>query len=94
MATKIRLELDRAGVRQAALTSPEVRTALRKIGQATLSRAQALDAGVGRDSAKSRFELAQGGRSRARVYVRAEGPAAAAREAKYRILGRSLGGAR
>lgn len=83
--TSVRIELNRAGVRAAALTSPEVRAELRRIAEATAGRA--------RGQCDNDIEVVEGGQSRARAYVRMLGPDAAAREAKHRILGRSLGGA-
>lgn len=91
--TSFRIDLDRAGVREAALTSPEVRAALRTFADNIAARATAIDAGEGVTSKPSEIDVEEGGTSRARVYVRAIGAAAAAREAKYRILGRALDGA-
>lgn len=80
--TTVRIELNRDGVRQAALTSPEVRAELARIGEATASRA--------RSQTNNEVEVVEGGKGRARVYVRMLGADAAALEAKERILGRSL----
>lgn len=85
-----RIELNRPGVREAALRSPEIRGALRRVAEETASRARTIDASVGVRSPKSEIVVSEGGNVRARAYVRAVGPAAAAREAKYRVLGRSL----
>ena len=90
--TSFRLELDRAGVREAALTSPEIRAELRRIAEGVADRARSIGAGEGVTSHPSEIEVGEGGTTRGRAYVRAVGDAAAAREAKYRILGRALGG--
>lgn len=89
---RIRVEMDREGVRHAALTSPEVRAAVRAKAEEIASRARTIDSATGVSSPKSDIVVTDGGRSRARAYIRAVGPAAAAREAKYRVLGRSLAG--
>ena len=90
--TSFRIELDRAGVREAALSSPEVRAALRTIADGIAERARGIDAGEGVTSHQSEITVSEGGTNRARAYVHANGAAAAAREAKYRILGRALDG--
>jgi len=90
--TSFRINLDRAGVREAALTSPEVRAALRTVADEIADRARSIDAAEGVTSKPSEITVSEGGTSRARAYIHAEGAAAAAREAKYRILGRALGG--
>jgi len=87
-----RIELNREGIREAALRSPEVRAGLRAVADEIADRARAIDSGEGVTSEPSDIEVEEGGTRRARVYVRAVGAAAAAREAKYRILGRALGG--
>lgn len=91
--TGFRIELNRAGVREAALTSPDVRAALRTVADQIADRARAIDAGEGVTSKPSEISVREGGSTRARAYIHAEGAAAAAREAKYRILGRALDGA-
>lgn len=78
----LRIDLDNAGIRQAVLTSPEVRAALRQIAEATAARA--------RSGTKREVKVTEGGRERARVYVSLEGYGAATEEARTRILGRSL----
>jgi len=83
MATSVRLELNRDGIRQVALLSPEVRGRLRQIAEATATRARGMT--------NLEIDVRDGnGRSRAAVHVGMLGPAAAATEAKHRILGRSL----
>lgn len=88
----IRFTFDRSGIRNAALRSPAVRAELRRIGEQIAARAESLDSETGDTSPKSKFLVDDGGERRARVYVQALGEAAGAREAKYRILGRSLDG--
>lgn len=90
--SSIRFEIDREGVREAALRSPEVRGQLRKIAEETADRARSINESSGVTSEKPTIEVSEGGRTRARAYIRAVGPAAAAREAKYRVLGRALAG--
>lgn len=80
MADQTRIELNHAGVAAAALTSPEVRGELRRIGEATAARARALT--------NLPIEVDEAGKDRARVYVSM--PYGAREEAKNRILGRSL----
>ena len=81
---KPRIELNKRGVREAALTSAEVRAAVRQVAEGIASRAR----GVTDDE----IQVAEGGRSRARAYVRRLGSGAAG-EAQDRALGRSIGGA-
>ena len=80
---QMRLEISRDGVREAALTSPEVRAAVRQAAEAIAARATGPDAEI---------KIVDAGTSRARSYVVNVSPKAAAAEAKYRILGRALGG--
>lgn len=80
--TRMRLELDSAGVRAAALTSPEVRAEIH-------ARAEAM-AAAARQRTDNEVVVADGGRSRARSYVRMLGPDAAAEEAQERILGSAI----
>ena len=84
MASNARIELNRAAVRSVALTSPEVRGAVRQIAEQAASRA--------RSQTDDEIVVGEGGRSRARAYVRRLGSGAAG-EARDRILGRSIGGA-
>lgn len=79
-----RLEINRAGIREAALTSPEVRAAVRDIAEGIASRA--------RGATEDEIVVAEGGRSRARAYVRRLGSGARG-EAHDRALGRAIGGA-
>lgn len=92
MPKKLTLKIDRDGVRKAALTGPEVRAAIREVTERVAARAASIDSSTGGTSPKSEITSAVGGVSRARGYVQATGPAAYAREAKYRILGRALEG--
>lgn len=81
--TSLRIELNRAGIRAVALTSPEVRAAVKAKAEAIANRA--------RGATDDRIVVNEGGRSRARAYVvRLDGGAAA--EAHDRALGRSVGG--
>ena len=79
-----RLELNHVTFDDAALKSPEVRAAVRQVAEGIASRAR----GVTDDE----IQVAEGGRSRARAYVRRLGSGAAG-EAQDRALGRSIGGA-
>lgn len=81
---RVTIKIDREAVRRAALTGPDVRAALRQIAEGVASRA----AGASGDE----VTVYEGGKDRARVYVRRMGGGAAAQEAKDRALGRSLGG--
>lgn len=92
MATPIKL--DRAKVDYAALSSPQVRAQLRIVAEAAAARARNIGASEGVKSDPSEIKVAMGGHRRARAYVRAVSPSAAAREAKYRILGRAMPGLR
>lgn len=79
----VRFELNRDGVRHAALTSPEIRAAVKAKADAIASRARGLT--------DDEIVVNEGGRSRARAYVvRLDGGAAA--EASDRALGRSVNG--
>lgn len=84
MATRVRIELDRAGIRAVALTSAEVRAACKAKAEAMAERA--------RTQTDDEIEVGEGGRSRARAYVTRLGSGAAG-EANDRALGRSIGGA-
>lgn len=81
MAAKIKFELNRKGVRQAALVSQEVRDLIAKTAEETASRA--------RGTTDVEVFVDHAGKSRARSYV---GIPSAALEAKERILGRALPG--
>lgn len=87
--TRVRIVHDPAGVKAAALTSPGVRAAVTAVAEQIAERARARN-GVGNTSEGGEIVVENGGISRARSYVRAEGPASLAREAKYRILGGAL----
>lgn len=80
--TSVRIDLITAALRETALTSPEVRAEVRRIAEATAARA--------RGQSDNEIVVVEGGRSRARAYVRMLGADAAQKEAKERILGRSL----
>lgn len=90
--TSVRIHIDKPAVREAALTSPEIRAGLRLVAEQVAARAENIEASTGVTSEPSEIKVTEGGVRRARFYVTAEGPQAAAREAKYRILGRSLPG--
>lgn len=79
---KFKIELDRAGIREAALTSPEVR-------EAVAERAERI-AAAARGRTDLEIEVVNAGRSRARSYVRMLGAEAAPTEAKHRILGTAI----
>lgn len=83
---RVLIEVNRDGVRQ-VLTSPETRAAIRKVAEETASRARSRV-----DEAENPVTVIEGGKSRARAYVRMGGASAAAREAKHRILGSALPG--
>jgi hypothetical protein len=83
MAQSFRIELNRAGIRELALTSPEVRAAVRATAESIAARA--------RSATRDEIDVAEGGTSRARAYVRRLGSGAAG-EANDRALGRSVGG--
>lgn len=78
-----RLDLNRAGVRAAALQSPEVRAQVMAIAEGIAARA--------RRATEDDIDVHEGGQSRARAYVRRLGSGAAG-EAQDRALGRSIGG--
>jgi len=80
----LRIDLNRAGIREAALQSPEVRAAVRAIAESVAARA--------RGTTDDEIDVHEGGTSRARAYVRRLGSGAAG-EAQDRALGRSVGGA-
>jgi hypothetical protein len=79
---RVKIELDRGGVRRAALTSSEVRAAVAEVAErmATAARART----------ENEIEVVHAGRSRARSYVRMLGADAAREEAKERILGSAI----
>ena len=82
--SSIRFEFNRDAIRHAALTSPEVRAAVKAKAEAIAARA--------RGATDDRIVVNDGGRSRARSYVvRLDGGAAA--EASDRAMGRSVSGA-
>jgi len=83
MAT-FRIDLNRAGIREAALTSPEVRAAVHAAAEGIAARARSLT--------DDEIDVHEGGRDRARAYVRRLGSGAQG-EAEDRALGRSIGGA-
>lgn len=80
--SSIRIELDRAGVREAALTSQEVRDAVGQVAEKIAAAA--------RGRTENLIEVTHAGKSRARSYVRMLGADAAAEEAKERILGSAI----
>lgn len=84
MATRVRLDLNRDGIRAVALTSDAVRAAVKAEADAIAARA--------RSQTDDEIVVNEGGRSRARAYVTRLGSGAAG-EAKDRALGRSIGGA-
>lgn len=86
MATKVRIELNRAGIRE-LLNSAEVRA---RIAAKTEAVAQAAEANLGGDDLRVETQVA--GRSRARGYVTLV--AGAAKEAEDRVLGRAIDAAR
>ena len=77
-----RIELRSGAIRQ-VLTSAEMRAAVRSQAEGIASRA--------RSATDDEIVVAEGGRSRARAYVRRLGSGARG-EAKDRALGRSIGG--
>jgi hypothetical protein len=81
----IRLELDRDGIRYAALTSPEVRSEIKQRAEAIAESA--------RGATDDRIVVNEGGRSRARAYV-TRLDSGARGEAKDRALGSSIDAAR
>lgn len=81
---RVKLKLDRAGIREAALTSREVRAAVARAAEAIAARAASVT--------DDEIEVVHAGRSRARSYVRRVGADAAANEAHDRALGRAIGG--
>lgn len=82
MATRVKIQLDRDGVREAALTSPGVREA---VGDTAERIAQAA-----RGRTDLEIEVVHAGQRRARSYVRMVGADAAATEARDRILGSAI----
>lgn len=80
--TKLRIELDRTGVREAALTSPEIRAAITAVAEKMAAAA--------RQRTENEIVVTNAGKSRARSYVRMLGADAAAEEAKERILGTAI----
>jgi hypothetical protein len=83
MPQRVRIELDRAGVREAALSSPEVRDAVSAIAQRIASEAQS--------KTDDEIVVNDAGQSRARSYVTRLGSGARG-EAEDRALGSSIGG--
>lgn len=83
MATRIRIDLDKAGIRAVALTSAEVRAACKAKAEAMAERARGMT--------DDEIVVNEGGRSRARAYVTRLGSGARG-EANDRALGRSIGG--
>jgi hypothetical protein len=79
---KVRIELDRPGVRLAALASRAVRAAVGDVAESMAAYA--------RGRTENEIEVTHAGRSRARSYVRMLGADAAAEEAKERILGSAI----
>jgi len=84
MPSTVRFEFSGLGIRDEALTSPEVRAAVRSVAEGIAARA--------RSQTDDEIEVAEGGRSRARAYVTRLGSGAAG-EARDRVLGRSIRGA-
>jgi hypothetical protein len=82
MATQVRIELNKAGIREAALTSQDVRDMIAKFSEQVAGRAR---------SGGDTIETFHGGDDRARSYVWLAESNSAANEAKNRILGRALG---
>lgn len=89
MAAKMKLTIDKAGVRAAALTSPEVRAAVHAAAAEIAARAEV----PAHETQDYGVEVIDGGKSRARSYVVLRGPNSVALESRHRILGRALGGA-
>ena len=83
MAAKVKIVLNRAGVRKAALTSQEVRDMIGQYGEQVAERA--------RQNGGHDVEVYHGGKGRARTYVWLLDHDSAVKEAKDRILGRALG---
>jgi hypothetical protein len=81
MPKRVRIELDRAGVRDAALTSDGVRAELR-------ARAERI-AAAARSASGDDVDVNEGGKSRARFYVTRLG-AGAQGEAHDRALGTAI----
>ena len=78
-----RIEINRAGIRSAALQSPQVRAAVVAIAQGIAAQA--------RGATDDEIIVHDAGKSRARAYVRRLGSGARG-EANDRALGRSIGG--
>lgn len=83
MTTSVRFDFNRDGIREAALTSAEVRAAVKARADRMAERA--------RSQTRDEIVVHEGGRSRARAYVTRLGSSAAG-EANDRALGRSIGG--
>lgn len=79
---RVALTLNKAGVRDAALTSPGVRSAVAAVAEGIAARARA--------KTDNEIITVHAGKSRARSYVRMLGDTAAADEARDRILGGSV----
>jgi hypothetical protein len=100
---RVRIELNRAGVRAAALTSTEVRAALRSRAELVRDAAQirydAISVGE-RDKGPEGHEpaesvtitavMVEGGVTRANARILGDHPAALNVEAKHRVLGHSI----
>jgi len=84
MATRVRFDFNRDGIRAAALTSDDVRAAVKAKAEQIAARARA--------QTDDEIVTGEGGRSRARSYVTRLGSGASG-EAADRALGRSIGGA-
>lgn len=82
MPKRVKIELDRAGIREAALTSPDVRAAIAEVAEKIAVSA--------RGRTDNEVEVVHAGRSRARSYVRMLGPDAARTEARDRVLGTAI----
>lgn len=99
---RVRIEINRAGVREAALTGDAVRDLIlsraRRVADAANTRYRSIEVGgrdVGDSPTRVRASAKMGeGRSRARARVVADHPASLAIEAKHRVLGHSVDAAR
>jgi len=83
VASPIKWEWNRGGIRAAALNSDGVRAEVERIAQSAAQRARSMT--------DDEIEVEMAGRSRARAYIRRLGSGTVG-EAKDRALGRSLGG--
>lgn len=82
----IKIELNREGVRYAALTSPQVRSVVGQVAERIAASARAKL----NDPDLNGVEVTNAGRSRARSYVRVLGPNAELIESRDRVLGSSI----